>query len=372
MGTTDSFNTEEPVTCGIDEIPAPVLSYLVEQLVTVHTPAALLVDQFGTLSQIYGGITHFLKVAPEPNTSVTKDLFMLEGVLPLEEGTLVISEVNLASGVIADLHLVKDGSSTWVIFLDASERALVRQKEMQERNELRLGKEDSKKLVEQLERANETLLDFALMIGHDLKAPLNGLKLVSQMLVEDYGDTLDEKAIRLFKMLENRTERMSQLVSAVLKYAAAGQKEDRKQKIVFMECTNEVVSRLTDVDYTTIKIEDHVPTFTCRKLFLEQILYNLISNAIVHNDKAHPEIVVRSEQGIREVRITVEDNGPGIDDIYHGEIFKVFYRLRPEVLEGNSGIGLAIAKKLVLKLGGELWIESKPGEGSKFCFTVPQ
>lgn len=297
---------------------------------------------------------------------------MLEGVLPLKEGTLVISEVNLANGVIADLHLVKDGGSTWVIFLDASERALVRQKEMQERNELRLDKEDSKKLVEQLERANEALLDFALMIGHDLKAPLNGLKLVSQMLVEDYGDTLDEKATRLFKMLEDRTERMSQLVSAVLKYAAAGQKEDRKQKIVFMECTNEVVSRLTDVDYTTIKIEDHVSTFTCRKLFLEQILYNLISNAIVHNDKAHPEIVVRSEQGMGEVRITVEDNGPGIEDIYHGEIFKVFYRLRPEVLEGNSGVGLAIAKKLVLKLGGELWIESKPGDGSKFCFTVPQ
>jgi signal transduction histidine kinase len=356
----------------LEDIPASSILSIVNQLMLQNKAAVLRIDEKHVLQQVYGSILHFFPDGLKIDATIISDLYILEGILPLEEEKHVIESVQLESGIISNIHLIANDNSTWVIFIDVSNYAFAIQGEREKFHRLALEKEQQAKTIEQLKHTNDSLLDFALMIGHDLKAPLNGLKLICQMIVEDYADSLDDEARKLFGMLEERADRMSTLVSAVIKYAAAGPEIDEKDNIEFADCVNQIVSRLCDADSATITIINEVPFFLCQKSYFDQILYNILVNAVTHSDKVLAKVIVKSTQSAGEVVITVKDNGPGMEESQRKEIFKLFYKTNLDATKYTSGMDLAIAKKLALKMGGDMWVESTSGEGTEIAFSIPQ
>jgi PAS domain S-box-containing protein len=227
-------------------------------------------------------------------------------------------------------------------------------------------------LLEQLENANNELKDFAYVVSHDLKAPLRGIKTLTDWIMTDYADKLDEDGKKQLDLLVNRVDRMHNLIDGILQYSRVGRIKEKLVQVNLNELVTEVIDMIASPENITIKVENELPTINCERTRIQQVFQNLLSNAVKYMDKPQGLVKIGCSEAKGFWKFSIADNGPGIEEKFFGKIFQMFQTLSPRDEFESTGVGLTVVKKIIEMYGGKIWVESKVGEGSTFFFTFPK
>lgn len=226
-------------------------------------------------------------------------------------------------------------------------------------------------LLEQLEKANQELKDFAYIVSHDLKAPLRGIKTLAGWMLTDYVDKLGEDGKEKLNLLSSRVERMHNLIEGILQYSRIGRIEEEYVTVDLNKLVPDIIDMLVPPENIKITIENRLPVIECEQTRIAQIFQNLLSNSIKYMDKPQGVIRIGCVEENGNWKFSVADNGPGIEEKYFDKIFQIFQTLSTRDEYESTGIGLTVVKKVVELHGGRIWVESKIGLGSTFFFTIP-
>ncbi|MBL8093739.1 MAG: PAS domain S-box protein [Anaerolineales bacterium] len=230
-------------------------------------------------------------------------------------------------------------------------------------------------LNSELASKNREMETFTYSVSHDLKAPLRGIDGYSRLLLEDYGDRLDGEGKRFLQTIRSATEQMNQLITDLLAYSRLDRRALAETPIDLRELVGAIVAqRLHDVRGIEPDVRVDVPHLMARgdRDGLAQAVRNLVDNAFKFTRAMPaPAITVRAERIGDVARLSVTDNGIGFDMQYHEKIFGIFTRLhRPEDYPG-TGVGLALVRKAMERMGGRAWAESELGQGATFFLELP-
>ena len=280
--------------------------------------------------------------------------------------TARIPVVFLSAARLADLDVVaglEHGADNYLrepvdpAVLVATVRALLRERDVQEA----------------LVRSNEQLRRFAFVVSHELQEPLRMVKSYTQLLSQRYKDNLGPEANEYMQFTITGVNRMEKFIHDMLAYSQAAE-ADMEMK---------AFSCRTALDWALMELQpaieesgatitsDALPVVMGDPMRLSQVFKNLIGNAIKYHGEQTPQVhVSAAAEGLEHI-ICIRDNGIGIDPKYFDNIFILFKRLHGRDRAG-SGVGLAICKEIVEHHGGRIWVESDPGQGSSFCFTLPK
>jgi signal transduction histidine kinase len=232
--------------------------------------------------------------------------------------------------------------------------------------------EKQAELLRRVAEINEELTHFAYVVSHDLKAPLRGIKLLTEWLCTDYGDKLGDQAKEQLALLQSRVQRMHNLIEGVLQYSRVGRVREDMVTVNLDEMLPSIIDIITPPAHIHISAEGPLPTLICEKTRVMQVFQNLLTNAVKYMDKPEGQIRVTCEDQGQVWKFRVIDNGPGIEEKYFDRIFKIFQTLAPRDECESTGVGLTIVKKVVELYGGKVWVESVVGQGSTFLFTWPK
>lgn len=224
----------------------------------------------------------------------------------------------------------------------------------------------------QLARSNVDLEQFAYVISHDLKAPLRAVDQLSYWIKEDLKDSLQGRSKDQMELLRNRVRRMEKMLDDLLNFARV---ESHKEKIAYIDTIaliSEIIASLAPPDGFKVEAAPDLPVFMGEKVPLQQVLRNLIDNALKHHDQAQGRIVISSKDLGGRWQFTVDDDGPGIPAEYHDRVFKIFQTLQSRDEKEGSGMGLTLIKKILELQDCVITIEPKEGRGTRFCFTWPK
>jgi len=226
----------------------------------------------------------------------------------------------------------------------------------------------------ELARSNAELEQFAYVATHDLQEPLRSVASCVLLLQRRYEGQLDERAQEFITHAVDGTKRMETLISDLLAYSRIS-----THAMPFAPTDCEVVLREALANLTVAIAEsgavvthDGLPTVSGDATQLTQLFQNLIGNAVKFRGERLSRIHIGAVSQDGEWRFSVADNGIGVQPQYFERVFMVFQRLHTRKKYQGTGIGLAICKKVVERHGGRIWVESQPGEGAAFCFTIPQ
>ena len=266
-------------------------------------------------------------------------------------------------------YVCKDGSYRWLQwsarvvdgFFFAVARDITMLKEAHAKLERRTA---------QLERANEDLDQFTYVASHDLKAPLRGIRTLVEMVTEDF-DSDPEGARKMLAQIDERAERLSTMVQQLLSYARVDAGTPEPVTLNLHTFVASVIELLALPPSFKVETNGSAASMTCDEGLLSHVLSNLINNAVSHHHRGEGRIVISHDLDGDQVSWTVTDDGPGIDKRHHERIFGMFKTLKRKDDGGGSGIGLAVVRKVVRRMGGDVWVESEPGEGTTIGFTWP-
>jgi PAS domain S-box-containing protein len=231
------------------------------------------------------------------------------------------------------------------------------------------------KTVGELKRSNDELQQFAYVSSHDLQEPLRMVSSYTQLLAKRYKGRLDSDADEFIAFAVDGCDRMQGLIRDLLAYSRAGTngkalREISSEKALKMALTN---LRATVEQSGAVVTHESLPAIRIDETQLTQVFQNLVGNAIKYRRVESPQVhVSASKTGGNEWIFSVRDNGLGIDPQYFDRIFILFQRLHGREEFEGTGIGLAICKKILERLGGRIWVESQPEKGSTFCFALPE
>ena len=229
--------------------------------------------------------------------------------------------------------------------------------------------------AEELGRSNAELEQFAYVASHDLQEPLRMVSSYLDLLVRRANDRLDERARGYVDFATDGAKRMQELIKDLLAYSRAG-RVDRGERgridagRALAEALDNLRPRSTEVGATIIA--GSLPMVVFDKIQLVQVFQNLIGNALKFVGESAPVVTISAERLEGAWVFAVQDNGIGIDASYHARIFDIFQRLHSRAEYPGTGIGLAICKRIIERHGGRIWVESAPGQGSVFKWTVPE
>jgi PAS domain S-box-containing protein len=224
-----------------------------------------------------------------------------------------------------------------------------------------------------LERSNRELEMFASVVSHDLQEPLRAVSGCVQILQQRYAGNLDEQAGRLMHHVVEGAARMRALINDLLAYSRL---DSRAAPAEPTDATGALQRALENLEVAiresgAVITHDPMPVVTAEPTQLMQLFQNLIGNAIKYRAERTPEIHIGARRTGGEWLFWVRDNGIGIEPQYFERIFGIFQRLHTRAEYSGTGIGLAVCKKIVERHGGRIWVESEPGKGSTFYFTLP-
>jgi len=223
-----------------------------------------------------------------------------------------------------------------------------------------------------LERRNQELDQFAYVASHDLKAPLRAIANLSQWIEEDISDTLNEENRHQMNLLRGRVHRMEALIDGLLQYSRVGRIATEAEPVNVTDLVVEVLNAIAPPLEFTITLKPGMPTLITQRLPLFQVFGNLIGNAIKHHHRTDGQVTISVKDQGRFYEFAVADDGPGIAPQYHEKVFAIFQTLHARDRVENTGIGLAIVKKIVESQGGRIRLESEEGQGATFYFTWPK
>jgi len=223
--------------------------------------------------------------------------------------------------------------------------------------------------TKRLEKSNKDLEQFAYVASHDLKSPLNAIQKLVGWLKEDCIDVLPESSLEHIALLENRSERMSNLLNDLLNYARIERFDYQAEKVELSTAANDIFSLLDHDDNVTLIAAKGELTFP--RVPLDIILRNLISNAIKHHDKTSINITMSYSKTDSMHCISVADDGPGIPPELFHKALEMFQTLKPRDKVEGSGMGLSLVQKIVLHYEGDLIIESDGVRGTKIIIMLP-
>ena len=222
----------------------------------------------------------------------------------------------------------------------------------------------------ELEETNNELSKFVYIVSHDLKAPLRAISTLSSFIEEDIGDDVSDEIKENLSLVRKRTHRMQNLIEGLLQYSKSGKSVKNKEDVSLEELYTELRGIFNEDKNYVIHFNVHEnKSIHVDRILLQQVLQNLIQNAIKYNDKEVAEITINFDEKDDFYTFDVKDNGVGIDPKFHTQIFEVFKTLQSRDEMESTGIGLSIVKRIVEDNGGTISVQSKEGEGSTFTFT---
>jgi len=253
--------------------------------------------------------------------------------------------------------------------MDISQRKKMEEEIMQLNRDLEVRvNERTRALLE----ANRDLESFSYSVSHDLRAPLRAIHGYSQMLTEDYEPKLDNEGIRLLNAVKYNARRMGQLVDDLLSFSRLGKRTLSGSDIDVTGMVNDILQDISDSEKKRTKITVHSLGRVFADLtLLRQAFQNLISNALKYSSKKdQPEVEIGQIMLEAVPTYYIKDNGAGFDMAYYPKLFGVFQRLHGQEEFDGTGVGLAIVQRIIQRHGGNIWAESKVGEGAVFYFTL--
>ncbi len=319
-----------------------------------------------------------------PQTDVRPEFFgtvagwCLRGVVAIAVILLFLELLVDLSNVVANVLILSSlaGVAGFAAGLyDARARTRTRELELRNR-ELERTKAELEEAVDQLRTSNERLEEFAYAASHDLQEPLRMVSSYLQLLEKRYSDDLDEDAEEYIDFAVGGADRMRAMIESLLAYSrvSTGGKplEPTDADAVFEGVLEDFAPRIEETDATVTV--DELPTVRADPEQLEQVFRNLLSNALAFSGDDPPQVRVSAEREGDECRFSVADEGIGIEAKYQDRIFNVFERMHAgesPAGDDRGGIGLALCERIVERHGGRIWVESDPGEGATFYFTLP-
>jgi signal transduction histidine kinase len=284
----------------------------------------------------------------------------------------------LVSGALGDItavECIKRGAIDYVLKDGLARLPEAVRRALQDKRLLRLrrqAEEDLARKVEELARSNSDLEQFAYVASHDLQEPLRMVASYTQLLGERYRGKLDADADKFIGYASEGALRMQTLIQDLLAFSRVGKAStsgrvdcDAAMAGVMMSLGQTIQESGAVVTYAAL------PTVWADSFQMTQLFQNLIANAIKFRGKERPQVSVQVEKAEQQWLFSVSDNGIGIAPEHVKNIFVVFHRLHGRTEYPGNGIGLAICKKIVERNGGKIWVESQPGQGSVFKFTLP-
>ncbi|MDZ4347500.1 MAG: GAF domain-containing protein, partial [Candidatus Binatia bacterium] len=281
-------------------------------------------------------------------------------LLPLTVKGQVTGVINLASRTLGYFH---EGRKEYLMAIARLVGIVI------ENNELL---QSSVRSAAELKRSNQELEQFAYVASHDLQEPLRMVTGYTQLLAKRYGDSLDQTAKEYIGFAVDGAKRMQGLIQDLLVYSRVGSKG---KAFAWTDCEAVLDRALAGLQIAIRECgarvtHDPLPTVIGDDLQLGQLFQNLLGNAIKYRNSKAPQVHVSCKQETEQWTFAVKDNGIGIEPQYRERIFQIFQRLHTHQEYKGSGIGLAICKKIVERHGGKIWVESEPGKGSTFYFTL--
>ena len=225
-----------------------------------------------------------------------------------------------------------------------------------------------------LKQANADLLQFAYSASHDLQEPLRILTAYSQLLEKDFGGKLGDLGNEFIRYIMEASARMQNLLRDLRIYTQVSTTDHEPLEEID---AGEIVEKALQNLWVAIRESGAsisfagLPRVRIRAFQLEQVFQNLIGNAIRYRSSASPRVQIAAAMQGKEWLFSVKDNGIGIAREFHKQIFGIFKRLHSESEYPGTGMGLAICQRSIERSRGRIWVESEPGKGSTFCFTIP-
>lgn len=236
----------------------------------------------------------------------------------------------------------------------------------------KLLEQERERLLHELTRSNKELEQFAYIASHDLQEPLRMISSYVQLLSRRYKSKLDKDADEFIDYVVNGALHMQTLLNDLLAYSRVGTRNESFKLIDLKAILNRALIYLkVEIDKNMAEItSENLPVLYADEVQMVQVFQNLISNSIKFQANGTPRIHVSADHEGQEWIIKVRDNGIGIDPKYFNKLFAIFKRLHRREEYPGTGIGLAICKKIIDRHKGRIWIESEPGKGATFCFTI--
>jgi light-regulated signal transduction histidine kinase (bacteriophytochrome) len=226
--------------------------------------------------------------------------------------------------------------------------------------------------VKELAISNAELEQFAYVASHDLQEPLRMITAFLTQLEKKYNDVIDDKGKTYIAFAVDGAKRMRQIILDLLEFSRVGKTNDNKEELDLDALIKEIqilFRKQIEETKAVIKVNP-LPVISAYKTPLRQVFQNLIGNALKYSKKETPVIITISAYDLgSHWKFTIADNGIGIEKEYFDKIFIIFQRLHNKDDYSGTGMGLAIAKKIVENQGGKIWLESEEGKGSCFYFT---
>lgn len=228
--------------------------------------------------------------------------------------------------------------------------------------------------MDNLERSNRDLEQFAAIASHDLQEPLRMVASYTQLLAERYGSQLDDKAKKYIRYAYDGAVRMQGLINDLLAYSRVATSDFSSQPTDSQAALEAAIQNLSATIGASRAIITHgdLPTVPSDALLLTQLFQNLLSNAMKFRGNEPPRIQISAQERDGEFVFAVKDNGIGIEPQHADRVFVIFQRLHSREEYPGTGIGLAVCRRIVERHGGKIWFDSAPGTGTTFFFSLPK
>lgn len=228
------------------------------------------------------------------------------------------------------------------------------------------------RLISELESANGELKNFAYVVSHDLKAPLRAIGSLADWIATDQAEKIDADGKEHLRLLIQRVRRMDGLIDGILQYSRVGRVRETVVEVDLNQIVQEALALLAPPSHIRVEVAPDLPVVHSERTRMLQLFQNLLSNAIKYLDKPAGLIKIDCVAHEHDWEFSVSDNGMGIEPRHFKRIFQLFQTLVPKDRVESTGVGLALVKKIVELYGGRVWVESRPGAGSVFYFTLPK
>ncbi|MBN1829740.1 MAG: PAS domain S-box protein [Deltaproteobacteria bacterium] len=265
--------------------------------------------------------------------------------------------------------------ATAKVLIDASGQVIGAVETLEDITDRKRQEQKIREHAEALEISNQELEKFAYVASHDLQEPLRMVASYVQLLSKRYKGKLDNDADDFINFAVDGAKRMQKLISDLLEYSRVGR---RGRYFEETDCEEILATVMKSLDHIiresgAVVTHDPLPTIMADPIQIGQLFQNLISNAIKFRSMDEPQIHISVKHDMDGANwiFSLSDNGIGIDPAYHDRIFEIFQRLQRADRYSGTGIGLAICKKIIDRHCGKIWVESSPGKGATFFFTIP-